>query len=91
MKWTNEITRLLNLDYPVVQAPMFGTTTPEMVAAAARANCLGALPLGDLNAEQCEIAIKATKKLTNKPFAVNSFVYEIPEITPELKEDYKTY
>lgn len=89
MKWTNEITRLLNLDYPVVQAPMFGTTTPEMVAAAARANCLGALPLGDLNAEQCEIAIKATKKLTNKPFAVNSFVYEIPEITPELKEDYK--
>jgi nitronate monooxygenase len=88
MKWTNNITEILNIRYPIIQAPMFGVSTPEMVAAAAKANCLGALPLGDLNADKCVEAIRAVKQLTNKSFAVNIFVNDIPEITDTLKENY---
>ena len=94
MKWTNDITELLKIDFPIIQAPMFGVKTPEMVAATSNINCLGSLALADVNAEKCVEEINKTKKLTNKPFAINIFVHNIPDITDTLKADYaeaKTY
>ncbi|WP_126971543.1 NAD(P)H-dependent flavin oxidoreductase [Gynurincola endophyticus] len=88
MKWMNQLTRLFNIEYPVIQAPMFGVTTPAMVVAATRANCLGSLSLGDLNATGCSEAIRATKQLTGDPFAVNIFVHKIPALTNELSARY---
>lgn len=88
MQWTNDITRLLGIKYPIIQAPMFAVTTPEMVAAASQADALGSLALGDLPAEKCVEAIRATKKATNKPFAVNVFVNAIPEISGTLRTQY---
>jgi nitronate monooxygenase len=88
MKWTNDITRILNIEYPIIQAPMFGVSTPEMVASASKANCLGSLALADLSSDRCVEAIRTTKTLTNKCFAVNIFVHQIPEITETLKERY---
>lgn len=67
---------------------MFGVSTPEMTAAAAKAGCLGSLALADLSAEKSVELIQKTKKLTNQPFAVNIFVHQIPEITDELKQKY---
>lgn len=80
--------QLINKLNPIVQAPMFGVTTPEMVAAANKANCLGSLALGDLNAEKSIEEILKTKKLTNDTFAVNIFVHQLPKITKELEEKY---
>ncbi len=88
MKWTNDITRLLGIDFPIVQAPMFGVTTPAMVAAAGTAGCLGSLALADLDAEQCRDAIHKTRMLTQRPFAVNLFVHHIPGIDDRLRADY---
>lgn len=88
MNWTNNITRILNIEYPIIQAPMFGVTTPEMVAATSNINCLGSLALADLSAEKCVEAIRLTKQLTKNPFAVNIFVHDIPEITDKLRADY---
>ncbi|MBF4485730.1 nitronate monooxygenase [Flavobacterium sp. CSZ] len=88
MNWKNDVTRLLNIEYPIIQAPMYGVTTSEMVKAASRANCLGSLPLGDLPADKCIEAIIATKKLVDRTFAVNIFVNTIPELTEDLKEKY---
>ncbi len=67
---------------------MFGVSTPEMTAAAAKVGCLGSLALADLSAEKSVELIRKTKKLTNQPFAVNIFVHHIPEITDELKQQY---
>lgn len=88
MKWKTDITRLLDIEFPIVQAPMFGVTTPEMVAAASNTACLGSLALADLCAEKCIEAIRKTRKLTQKPFAVNLFVHNIPEVTDRLRADY---
>ncbi|WP_262920890.1 nitronate monooxygenase [Epilithonimonas zeae] len=74
MNWENELTQKLGVGYPIIQAPMFGVTTQEMVAAASKADCLGSLALADLNTEQCLELIKKTKQLTDKAFAVNIFV-----------------
>ncbi len=88
MNWKNQLTKLFNTEYPLIQAPMLGVSTPEMVAAAAKVNVLGALPLGDLPAGKCTELIRSTRKLTDKPFAVNIFVNEIPEISDSLKKHY---
>ncbi|MDR2272348.1 MAG: nitronate monooxygenase [Sphingobacterium sp.] len=88
MNWSNQITHLLGIAYPIVQAPMFGVTTPEMVAAASRTGALGSLALGDLPYAQCLEAIRATRTLTDAPFAVNIFVNSIPEISKSLKKQY---
>jgi nitronate monooxygenase len=88
MNWKNDITQLLNLDYPIIQAPMFGVSTPEMVTAATKAGCLGSLPLGDLPADKCVELIHKAKQLSNRSFAVNIFVNEIPALTDALKAQY---
>lgn len=67
---------------------MFGVSTPEMTAAAAKAGCLGSLALADLSVEKSVELIRKTQKLTNQPFAANIFVHHIPEITDELKQQY---
>ncbi|MCU7619007.1 nitronate monooxygenase [Chryseobacterium sp. PBS4-4] len=81
----NSISKKLNIKYPIIQAPMFGVSTPEMVASANKADCLGSLALADLSAEKSIQLIRETKKLTDKPFAANIFVHQIPEITDSLK------
>lgn len=88
MNWQNSITQLLDIKYPIIQAPMFGVSTPEMVAAASKVNCLGSLALGDMSGNDCSKLIRTTKQLTDRNFAVNIFVHQIPELTDELRINY---
>lgn len=88
MKWNNDITKLLAIEYPIIQAPMYGVTTPKMVAAATKANCLGSLSLGDLPGEKCIELIRETKLATNNDFAVNIFANKIPILSESLKTKY---
>lgn len=88
VNWKNQVTYLLETQYPVIQAPMFGVSTPAMAASASKAGCLGSLPLGDLSVDDSIAAIRETKQLTDKKFAVNIFVNEIPEITDSVRAQY---
>lgn len=88
MFWPDTISKKLGIQYPVIQAPMFGVSTVQMTVAAAKAGCLGSLALADLSADQSVELIREMKKLTDKPFAANIFVHHIPEVTNALKEKY---
>ena len=88
MNWKNEITNLLDIQYPIVQSPMFGVTTPQMTAATSNLGCLGSLALADLDSDNCVRLINETQKLTDKPFAVNIFVNQIPQIDDTLTQQY---
>lgn len=88
MFWPETISKKLGIKYPIIQAPMFGVSTVQMVAAAARAGCLGSLALADLSADESIKLIRETRKLTDKPFAANIFVHHIPEITDVLKAKF---
>ncbi|REC59178.1 nitronate monooxygenase [Chryseobacterium pennae] len=88
MVWPDTISKRLGVKYPIVQAPMFGVSTIQMVAAAARADCLGSLALADLSADESIQLIRETRKLTDKPFAANIFVHHIPEVTDALKDEF---
>jgi nitronate monooxygenase len=78
MTWTNTLTGILNIQYPVIQAPMLGASTPEMAAAVSNQGGLGSLAVGGLSPEATRQLIGKTKSLTNKPFAVNLFAHQIP-------------
>ncbi|MDO5657955.1 MAG: nitronate monooxygenase [Paracoccus sp. (in: a-proteobacteria)] len=65
----------LGVQYPIIQAPMAGITTPELAAAVSNAGRLGALGLGALNAEQARAQITRTAELTDRPFGVNLFCH----------------
>ncbi|MDR3679603.1 MAG: nitronate monooxygenase [Flavipsychrobacter sp.] len=78
MKWTNELTDILQVQYPIIQAPMLGATTPEMVAAISNEGGLGSLPVGGLSPEKTLALIQHTKQLTDRPFAVNLFTNDVP-------------
>ncbi len=88
MFWPDSISKLLEVKYPVIQAPMFGVSTPQMAAAATKAGCLGSLALADLPADKSAELIRETRKLTDLPFAANIFVHDIPDLTDSLREKY---
>lgn len=82
MNWNNALTQILKIKYPLVQAPMLGVSTPEMVAAVSNEGGLGSLPVGLQSPEKTRELIIKTKTLTDKPFSVNLFAHDIPTIEP---------
>lgn len=77
-------TELLQISYPIIQAPMAGgVTTPELVAAVSQNGGLGSLGAGYLKPEQIRHAIRNIRERTDQPFAVNLFVPE--EVTKSEK------
>lgn len=91
MIWQNRLTQLLGIQYPIIQAPMLGVTSPEMVAAIANLGGLGSLPVGGLSPEKTLELIKKTKSLTDRPFAVNLFAHDIPVIDISAAEKMAAY
>ena len=65
------LTKLLRIRYPILQAPIGGAATPELVAAVSNFGGLGMLALSWKDAETTRAIIRKTKSLTNNPFAVN--------------------
>src|SRR5437762_6552267 len=84
MKWQNELTEILKIKYPIIQAPMLGVTSPEMVAAISNQGGLGSLPVGGLAPEKTIELIQKTKALTDSPFAVNLFTNPLPKKQDKL-------
>jgi nitronate monooxygenase len=66
------------LAIPIIQAPMFGATTPEMVLAVSRAGGMGSLAAPGLAPEALEAAVALLKAATDKPFAVNLLMTQPP-------------
>ena len=65
------LTDLLNITYPILQAPIGSATTPELAAAVSNAGGLGSLALSWKSPDDTREMIRKTKQLTSKPFAVN--------------------
>ena len=71
MQFSNSITRLLGVQYPIVQAPMGWIARSQLASAVSNAGGLGIIETssGELDAVRAEI--KKMKQLTAKPFGVN--------------------
>ncbi|WP_462382768.1 NAD(P)H-dependent flavin oxidoreductase [Pseudomonas sp. Marseille-QA0892] len=68
-------TELLGIQYPLIQAPMAGVSTPELAAAVSNAGALGSLGIGASSPAQARAMIERTQSLTSKPINVNVFCH----------------
>ena len=71
MKFDNRITRLLGVQYPIVQAPMGWIARSQLASAVSNAGGLGIIETSSGEVEQCLAEIARMKELTDKPFGVN--------------------
>jgi nitronate monooxygenase len=69
------LTRRLGLDHPIIQAPMVGTSTPELAAAVSNAGALGSIAFGAIDAGTARGDLRRTRALTDRPVNVNLFCH----------------
>jgi nitronate monooxygenase len=62
---------LLDIERPIVQAPMGGAVTPRLAAAVSEAGGLGTLPLTWSDPGTIGDLVEETRALTSRPFGVN--------------------
>jgi nitronate monooxygenase len=79
MHWpATQLTERLGLRYPIVQAPMAGSTPPELVAAVSNAGGLGSLGGALMSPDALRQAIRDIRRRTDRPFNVNLFAWRDP-------------
>ncbi len=67
---------LLGTEVALIQAPMAGAASPELVAAVCAAGGLGSLGGGYTAPDALRESIREVRKLTDRPFAVNLMVHQ---------------
>jgi len=70
-KFQTSLTRLLNIDIPIILAPMSNAVSPELAAAVSNAGGLGMLSATWRDLENIRQVIRKTRSLTSRPFGVN--------------------
>ncbi len=75
---TNRLTELLGIRLPIIQAPMAGSTTPELAAAVTNSGGLGSLGCAFLDADAFLDQCSTVRTTTNGAHNVNFFVHQEP-------------
>ena len=79
--FSNEITRLFNIEKPIIQAGMIWASGWRLASAVSNAGGLGIIGSGSMYPEVLKEHIIKCKAATNKPFAVN-----VPLLYPNIDE-----
>ena len=75
-----DLTELLGIEIPVIQAPMAGAATPELAATVSAAGALGSLGSATLTPDELLAQAQAVRDSTDRPFNVNFFCHPVPEL-----------
>ena len=79
--FSNRITKLFNIDYPIVQAGMVWASGWRLASAVSNAGGLGLIGSGSMYPEVLQEHIIKCKAATNKPFGVN-----VPLLYPHIEK-----
>jgi nitronate monooxygenase len=77
---------LLGNEHPIIQAPMAGSTTVELVAAVCNAGGIGSMGYSETPTETIREDAEKIRKLTDKPFNINFFAHDTPVSKPDVVE-----
>ena len=73
---STKLLELLQIDAPIIQAPMAGVSTPEMAAAVSNAGALGSVGVGATNAEGARRMIDEFRTRSTRSLNVNVFCHQ---------------
>ncbi|MET0631204.1 MAG: nitronate monooxygenase family protein [Xanthobacteraceae bacterium] len=85
----NRLIQLLDIEFPIVQAPMAGAMDWELAAAAAEAGALGSLPCAMLNADQVREQMAKLRARTEKPINLGFFCHTPPVLNNERETRWR--
>lgn len=68
--WSNRLTRLLGIDYPILCSGMTYVANARLAAAVSEAGGLGLIQIGHLTPDQARDEIRLARRLTTRPFGV---------------------
>jgi nitronate monooxygenase len=80
---------LLELEFPIVQAPMAGAMDWELAAATAQAGALGSLPCAMLSADQVREQMAKIRAHTRKPINLGFFCHVAPELNNQREARWR--
>lgn len=83
--FSNSITSLFNIQYPIIQAGMIWASGWRLASAVSNAGGLGIIGAGSMYPDVLKEHIKKCKAATHKPFAVN-----LPLLYPSIEEHINT-
>jgi nitronate monooxygenase len=90
MMWPrNDLSDLLNIKHPIIQAPMVGSSTPALAGAVSNAGGLGSLGCAAMSLEVLETTANELRATTRQPFNLNFFAHAQPEERPEIDSQIK--
>src|SRR5688572_32818973 len=81
MTFSNRITQLFKIDYPIVQAGMIWASGWRLASAVSNAGGLGLIGGGSMYPDVLRLHIQKCKRATSKPFGVN-----VPLLYPDLSQ-----
>ncbi len=87
----NRVCKLLGIDYPIIQAPMAGTSTVAMAAAVSNAGALGSIALGASNHVHARKLIEEMQDETDRPYSLNFFCHAPAEHDAEREAHWLSY
>ncbi len=86
---TTRLLDLLEIDLPIIQAPMAGAQGPELAAAVSAAGGLGSLPCAMLSPDDALEHAKQVRSATNRGFAMNFFCHTPPMVDGEKEARWR--
>ncbi len=84
-QFTNSITQLFNIQYPIIQAGMIWASGWRLASAVSNAGGLGILGAGSMYPDVLKEHIQKCKAATDKPFGVN-----LPLLYPDIDKHIQT-
>ena len=72
------LSTLLGIELPIIQAPMAGVQGSELAVAVSNAGGLGSLPCAMLSVDVMRTELAAIKAQTDRPFNINFFCHDQP-------------
>ena len=85
-----QLTSLLGIQHPLIQAPMAGVQGSALAIAVANAGGLGSLPCAMLTLETMRSELERIRSSTTRPYNVNFFCHTPPRIEPERDAAWRT-
>lgn len=81
----NALLRKLDIDLPIIQAPMAGVSTPAMAGAVSNAGGLGSIGVGSVNTDGARRMILEVRARTDRSFSVKVFCH-VPAVPDRDRE-----
>jgi nitronate monooxygenase len=86
---TTRLLDLLEIDVPIIQAPMAGAQGSELAAAVSSAGGLGSLPCAMLTVDSAREEVAKIRAATNHGFQMNFFCHQPPQPDPAAEARWR--